>query len=38
MGRVENTSSSISFIVASRDYRSDSVENTIPELLFTAIT
>jgi hypothetical protein len=38
MARMENTSSSISSIVESHGYRSDHVENTIPVLLFMAIT
>jgi hypothetical protein len=38
MEHMENTASNSSSIVASHGYRSDSVENTIPVLLFTAIT
>jgi hypothetical protein len=38
MDRTENTSTNSSSIAASRDYRLDRVENTIPLLLFTAIT
>jgi hypothetical protein len=34
---IENTSAD-SYIVASRGYRSDHVENAIPVLLFTVIT
>jgi hypothetical protein len=37
MNRIENTSHN-SYIIESRGYRSDRVENTIPVLLFTAIT
>jgi hypothetical protein len=38
MDRIENTASNNSSIVASRGYRSDSVENAISVLLFMAIT
>jgi hypothetical protein len=38
MDRIENTSPNSSSDVASRGYHSDRAENTIPRLLFTAIT